>query len=119
MQKNENCAKLMDLFNFLGIPLYLVSLFQEPYRPWAVSKNYFISWHPSEKHLVYGLFEGHIDTLLPKKVPKPKTCPILRKRLICHYLILNYITAKNCDILHSTKTTIGGIFWFFYSLNSL
>ena len=55
----------------------------------AVGENYFISWHSSEKHLVYGLFERHIGTLLPKKVPKLKTCPMPRKRLICHYVILN------------------------------
>ena len=38
------------------------------YRPWAVGQNYFVSWHPSGKHLVYGLFERHIGILLPKKV---------------------------------------------------
>ena len=59
-----------------------------------VARNVF-AWHPSEKHLVYGLFERHIGTLQPKNVPKPKTCPIPRKELICRYVILNCITAKN------------------------
>ena len=75
-------------------------------RPWAISENYFISWHPSEKHLVYGLFERLIGTLLPKKVPKPKTCPIPRKRLICDYLVLNCITvyaADKNDLLHEKE----------------
>ena len=44
-----------------------------------VAKNAF-SWHPSREHLVCGLFERHIGTLPPKKVPKRKTCQILRKR---------------------------------------
>ena len=77
------------------------------YRPWAIGENYFISWHPSEKHLVYGLFERLIGTLLPKKVPKPKTCPIPRKRLIYDYLVLNCITvyaAKKREIFKSTIT---------------
>ena len=52
----------------------------DSYRPWTIGEKYFISWHPSEKHLVYGLFEGLIGTLLP------------RKRLICYYLVLNCIT---------------------------
>ena len=52
-----------------------------------VARNVF-SWHPSDKHLVYDLFERHIGTLQPKKVPKPKTCPIPRKQLICRYVIL-------------------------------
>ena len=74
-------------------------------RPWAIGLNYLISWHPSEKHLVYGLFERLIGTLLPKNVPKPKTCPIPRKRLICDYLVLNCITvyaAKKREIFKST-----------------
>ena len=54
-----------------------------------VAKNAF-SWHPSGEHLVCGLFERHIATLRPKKVPKRKTCQILRKRVICDYLLLNY-----------------------------
>ena len=58
-----------------------------------VARNVF-SWHPSEKHLVYGLFKRHIGTLQPKKVPKPKTCPIPRKQLISHYVILNCIKTK-------------------------
>ena len=33
-----------------------------------VARNVF-SWNPSEKHLVYNLFERHIGTLQPKKVP--------------------------------------------------
>ena len=64
-----------------------------------VARNVF-SWHPFEKHLVYGLFERHIGTLQPKKVLKPKTCPIPRKQPICRYLILNCITARKCEILH-------------------
>ena len=59
-----------------------------------VARNVF-SWHPSEKHLVYDLFERHIGTLQPKKVPKPKTCPIPRKQLICHYVILTVLQRKN------------------------
>ena len=35
-----------------------------------MARNVF-SWHPSETHLVYGLFERHIGTLQPKKVPNP------------------------------------------------
>ena len=68
-----------------------------------VAKNAF-SWHPSGEHLVCGLFERHIGTLQPKKVPKPKTCQILRKRVICDYLLLNCITAKKFEILNSTIT---------------
>ena len=41
-----------------------------------------------------GLFERHIGILLPKKVPKQKTCQVLRKRVICDCLLLNCITAK-------------------------
>ena len=41
-------------------------------RPWAVSQNYFVSWHPSGEHLVYGLFKRHIGILLPKKFPSKK-----------------------------------------------
>ena len=59
-----------------------------------VAKNAF-SWHPSGEQLVYGLFERYIGILLPKKVPKRKTCQILRKRVICDYLLLNCITGKN------------------------
>ena len=76
-------------------------------RPWAIGENYFISWHPFQKHLVYGLFERLIGTLLPKKVPKPKTCPIPRKRLICDFLVLNCITvycSKKREIFKSTIT---------------
>ena len=68
-----------------------------------VAKNAF-SWHPSGKHLVCGLFERHIGTLPPKKVPKRKTCQILRKWMICDYLLLNCITAKKFEILNSTIT---------------
>ena len=32
----------------------------------AVGQNYFVSWHPSGEHLVYGLFERYIGILLPK-----------------------------------------------------
>ena len=65
------------------------------------------SLHPSEEHLLRGLFVRQIGTLLPKKVPKQKTCPIPRKRVICDYLLLNYITGKKCKISCSTtaKTT--------------
>ena len=73
-----------------------------------VARNVF-SWQPSKKHLAYGLFERHIGTLQPKKVPKPKTCPILRKQLIYRYVILNCITAKKCEILHWTITKMDGI----------
>ena len=72
------------------------------YRPWAVGQNNFVSWHPSRKHLVYGLFERHIGTLLPEKVPKQKTCQMLRKRVICYYLLLKCTTAKKFEILNST-----------------
>ena len=58
-----------------------------------VAKNAF-SWHPFGEHLVCSLFERHIGTLPPKKVPKQKTCQILRKRVICDYLLLNCIAAK-------------------------
>ena len=68
-----------------------------------VAKNAF-SWHSSGDHLVCGLFERHIGTLPPKKVPKRKTCQILRKRVICDYLLLNCITAKTFEILNSTIT---------------
>ena len=34
------------------------------------------------------LFERYIGILLPKKVPKRKTSQILRKRVICDYLLL-------------------------------
>ena len=59
------------------------------YRPWDVGQNYFVSWHPCGEHLVYGLFKRHIGILLPEKVPKRKTCQILRKRGIFYYLLLN------------------------------
>jgi hypothetical protein len=36
---------------------------REKYRPWAVGQNYFASWHPCGKYLVWGLFERHIDTI--------------------------------------------------------
>ena len=61
-----------------------------------VAKNAF-SWHPSGEHLVCGLFERHIGTLQPKKVPKRKTCQILRKRVIYYYLLLNF--SLNLSIL--------------------
>ena len=69
-----------------------------------LAKRYFVSWHPSGEHLVYGLFERHISILLPKKVPKQKTCQVLRKRVICDYLLLNCITAKKIELLNSTIT---------------
>ena len=58
-----------------------------------VAKNAF-SWHPSGEHLGYGLFERYIGILLPKKVPKRKTCQILRKRVICDYFLLNCYSEK-------------------------
>ena len=71
-----------------------------------VAKNAFL-WHPSGEHLVCGLFERHIGALPPKKFPKRKTCQILGKRVICDYLLLSCVTAKNVEILNSaiTKTT--------------
>ena len=77
------------------------------FRLWAIGGNYFILWHLSEKHLVYGLFERLIGTLLPKKVPRPKTCPVPSKQLICDYLVLNCITvdaAKKLEIFKSMIT---------------
>ena len=67
-----------------------------------VAENPFLL-HPSGEHLVCGLFKRHIGTLLPKKVPKQKTCPIPRKQVICDYLLLNYITGKKCKF--QAKTT--------------
>ena len=61
---------------------------------WAVGQNYFVSWDPSGEHLVYGLFDRYIGILQPKKVPKQKTCQILRKRVICDYLLLKCITEQ-------------------------
>ena len=38
-------------------------------RPWAVGQNYFASsLQPCGKYLVCGLFEKHMDTLLPKPI---------------------------------------------------
>ena len=48
-----------------------------------------------------------IGILLPKKVPKRKTCQILRKRGIFYSLLLNCITPKKFEILNSTITKIG------------
>ena len=42
-----------------------------------------------------------------KKVPKQKTRQILRKRVICDYLLLNCITGKKFEILNSTITIKG------------
>ena len=39
---------------------------------WAMVKNCFILLHPFGEHLVCCLFEKHIGTLLPKKVPEQK-----------------------------------------------
>ena len=71
------------------------------------------------------LFERYIGILLPKKVPKQKTCQILRKRVICDYLLLKCITAKKFEILNSTitkttciKTTYNTFKQFFHSSNS-
>ena len=87
-----------------GKPLCILCRKRQTDRPWVVGQNYFVSWHPSGEHLVYGLFERNIDILLPKKVPKQKTCQILRKRVICDYLPLNRITAKKFEILNPTIT---------------
>ena len=73
-------------------------------RPWAVGQNYFVSWHPCGEHWVCGIFERHIGVLLPKKVPKRKTCQILTKWGIFYYLLLNCIIAKKFEILNSTIT---------------
>ena len=73
-----------------------------------VARNPF-SLHPSGEHLLCGLFVRHIGTLLPKKVPKQKTCPIPRKRVICDYLLLNYITGKKYKISCSTITKTSSI----------
>ena len=97
-ETNENGPKLSIALHHFAANEYITL------RPWAIGENYFIWWHPSEKHLVYGLFERLIGTVLPKKVPKPKTCPIPRKRLICDYLVLNCITAKKREIFKSTIT---------------
>ena len=68
-----------------------------------VARNPFLlQLHPSGEHLLCGLFVRHIGTLLPKKFPKQKTCQIPRKRVICDYLLLNYITGKKCKISCST-----------------
>jgi hypothetical protein len=64
------------------------------FRPWAVGQNYFASWDPCGKYLVWGLFERHIGTSLPKKSSQAKTCPIPRKWVINDYPLLNCITAK-------------------------
>ena len=63
-------------------------------RPWAVGQNYFASWHPCGKYLVWGLFERYIGTSLPKKSSQAKSCPIPRKWVINDYPLLNCITAK-------------------------
>ena len=47
--------------------------------PWAVGQNYFVSWHPYRKHLVYGLFERYIGILLPKKSSHAKNLPDTEK----------------------------------------
>ena len=45
-----------------------------------VAKNVF-SWHPSGKHLVYGLFERYIGILLPKlKSSQAKNLPDTEKK---------------------------------------
>ena len=64
------------------------------FRPWAVGQNYFASWHPCGKYLVWGLFERYIGTSLPKKSSQAKSCPIPRKWVINDYPLLNCITAK-------------------------
>ena len=100
-------------------------------RPWVVGQSYFVSWHPCGEHLVYDLCERHIGILLPKKVPKRKTCQVLRKRGIFDYLLLNCITAilnysnfefnNNKNDLHHEKehkkTTYKTFKQFFYLSN--
>ena len=39
-----------------------------------------------------------------KKVPKQKTCPVLRKWVISDCPLLNCITARKCEILYSITT---------------
>ena len=70
-----------------------------------VAKNAF-SLHPSVEHLVCGLFERHIGTLPPKKVPKRKTCQVLRKLVICDYY-------SACRI---TDTSVFFLFLFFFGV---
>ena len=66
-------------------------------RPWAVGKNYFISWHSFERRLVCGLFERHVGTLLPNKGSQAKNLPDTEK-MTDYGLILNCIAAKTCEI---------------------
>ena len=73
------------------------------FGPTPVGQNYFVSWHPCGEHLVYGLFERHIGILLPKKVPKRKTCQILRKRGIFDYLLFFDFFGCNVPICLSNK----------------
>ena len=79
-------------------------------RAWAIAQNYFVSWHLSEKHLVYAVFERKVEMLLPKKVPKQKTCQIPRKPVICNYVLLNITTAKNIKFgIQRLKIKMNGI----------
>jgi hypothetical protein len=72
------------------------------FRPWAFGQNYFASWHPFGKYLVWGLFDRHIGTSLPKKVPKQKSCPIPRKWVINDYpLAIKLYYSKKWEILYS------------------
>ena len=48
-------------------------------------KNCLFLLNPSSEHLVCDSFERHMGTLLPKKVPKQKTCLIPSKRVISDY----------------------------------
>ena len=77
-------------------------------RPWAVGQNYFVSWHPSGEHLVYGSFERYIGILLPKKFPNEK--------------IRNFEFNNNKNDLHHEKEHknlhIRHLNSFFYSSNS-
>ena len=99
---NYNLANDVCLCLYIPVFSFYITIGRGPLGQ-KVAKNAF-SWHPSGEHLVCGLFERHIGTLPPKKVPKRKTCQILRKRVICDYLLLNYITAKRFEVLNSTMT---------------
>ena len=49
-------------------------------RPWAVGQNYFVSWHSSGEHLVYGLFERYVArNIATKKSSQAKNLPDTEK----------------------------------------
>ena len=92
----------MYFFGICFILYFVVCLIGRGPLGQKVAKMHFRGIHLG--NMVCGLFERHIGTLPPKKVPKRKTCQILRKRVICDYLRLNCITAKKFEILNSTIT---------------